>query len=437
MIWIYRVLFLPIFIFAAPYYAYRMFKRGGYGKDFMHRLGWMGKIPKKKPGSKRIWIQAVSVGEVRAIEPLVEYYNQHTDTEIVITTTTSTAYRILLEHFQHRVTKVGIFPLDFWIFSKLAWFRLKPDLAILMESELWPEHLHQANKRKVPVILVNARLSDRSFRRYRCLQPISGWIVRSPNHILAASELDAERFVRLGARAENVVSCGNIKFDVNIEPMLDTAAIQELKQEMGLHSAFADPAAAESNPPLTLLGSSTWPGEESMLLKVLETALEAGLNFRLLIVPRHAERRGELESLLSKQRRAWHLRSRGFAPGPVRIYVADTTGELTMLSQLADLAFIGKSLPPNNGGQTPIEAAALGLPIVYGPKMSNFRLVAKSLEAAGAAVVAKNEQEAIRKIVELLQKPKMRAQMAAAAKEWHGKNRGALERVYEICAEYL
>lgn len=439
MIWFYRTVFFPTLLICLPYYLLRMFKRGGYGEHFGHRFGFIPSAPPRADNVKRIWIQAVSVGEVNAIAPLVERLAKQPQVELVISTTTSTAYTLVKEKYASRVIAVCYFPLDFWWCSALAWKRLNPNLAILMESELWPEHLQQAKKRNVPLLLINARMSDRSFKRYRSLPSIAAWLVKKPTRVLAATDEDYQRYLQLGVSPENIVTTGSIKFDVSIEPLFDSIRREILVKELGLHSAFSEESTAAGNPPLILLGSSTWPGEESFLIEVFEKALQEGLNCRLLLVPRHAERRNEIREILEKQSRSWHIRSRGkITPGKsVRIYLADTTGELAILSQIADVAFIGKSLAPNNGGQTPIEAAALGLPIIYGPNMNNFKLICKSLEKAQAAIRAKDAQEAELEILSLLRKANQRNAMAQASQAWHAKNTGAALRTFEHLKKYL
>ena len=158
MIWIYRVLFLPLLLVTLPYYLRRMLKRGGYARDFHHRLGFLDRVPAKTAGVKRIWIQAVSVGELLAAAPLLESLQGDAGIEVVLTTTTSTGYTLARERYNDLAAALGVFPLDFWPCSSLAWRRVDPDLVILLEGELWPEHLHQARVRDVPVLLVNARL---------------------------------------------------------------------------------------------------------------------------------------------------------------------------------------------------------------------------------------------------------------------------------------
>ncbi len=431
MIWFYRLLFVPALLIALPYYWWRMYKRGGYRHDFHHRFGLIDRPPTKPKKAQRIWIQAVSVGEIRALSPLVEALHATPGIELIITTTTSTGYKILRDEFSAKVLKVGIFPLDFLPFSRSAWRRLEPDLAILMESELWPEHLHQARQRGVPVMLINARMSDRSFRRYRKFPGASRHLMGQLSRLLAATPNDYERFIALGADPATTTVTGSMKLDAEVGPRLSPDERSALQAEMG----FTEPGKPA---PLILLGSSTWPGEEALLVEVLNEALDADIDARLLIIPRHAERRGEIIELLDKQPLPWHLRTRAEqAPESVKIYVADTTGEMVRLSQAADLAFIGKSLPRHEGGQTPVEAAALGLPVVYGPNMTNFRHICRQLQECGAAHRGKSNDEVKAALLSLLRDPIRREKMSAAGQSWHANNQGATQRIVEAVNQTL
>ena len=173
------------------------------------------------------------------------------------------------------------------------------------------------------------------------------------------------------------------------------------------------------------------------MLRLLERARHAGMICQLLLVPRHAERRGEIEALLRTRPLNWHLRSRGQAMGQVDVCVADTTGELQQLTQVADLVFVGKSLLPNEGGQTPIEAALLEKPLLFGPAMSNFRVAADSLVACGAAVCVADEVELVDQGLALLRDENRRMAMAVAASGWHKTNQGAMERTLRELDRYL
>jgi 3-deoxy-D-manno-octulosonic-acid transferase len=300
----------------------------------------------------------------------------------------------------------------------------------MMEGELWPEHLHQAAKRGVPVVLANARLSDRSYHRYSRVRGLAQRLVLDKlSLVLAGNAQDAQRFERLGLPAYRLRFVGQLKCDVPVEPRLSPHERVALRQ-----SLFPDMAPGG----LVLLGSSTWPGEETFLLEVLQAARDECGDVRLLLVPRHAERRDEIARLLDAQDLPWQLRSRlaGGAPGTL-VHVADTTGELRMLTQAADVAFIGKSLPPHREGQTPIEAAALGVPAVMGPGMGNFRDVAQSLREAHAAIHAYDRRSVKSCLLELLRNPGRRMDLAARGREWHASQRGARAATLQSIEELL
>ena len=416
MLWLYRLLFLPVLLLSAPFYLRRMRRRGGYGKNFRQRFGCTDPLPPPPPGTKRIWLQAVSVGEMLAIGPMLEALRRGGGVEVYLTTTTSTGYQMALERYRGLTVGIGYFPIDWWRFSARAWRAVKPDLVILTEGERWPEHIHQAARRGVPVVSVNARLSDRSFRRMQrarwAVRPLLGGITR----VLAASGHDAERFAALGFPAAAITVTGNIKLDVAI-PLLGAEAAGRLRRELGLRSGSQ-----------VLMGSSTWPGEEAALVQAWQRARAAGLDCALLLVPRHAERRSEIEAELRTSGLRYHFRSRGAAPAGVDVAVGDTTGEMRNFLQLADVVFVGKSLPPHLEGQTPVESAVLGRPILFGPGMGNFRVIARDLVAGGAALTVRDAAELADRAVALLRDPAQRGRLAAMAQAWHRTNAGAVER---------
>ena len=419
MIWLYRILFLPLLLIAAPYYFWRMRRRGGYEGSFRQRLGGIDPLPPKPPGVRRIWLQAVSVGEMLAIAPLLEAFRREGHTEVYLTTTTSTGYQLAREKYGGLIVALGYFPLDFWAFSRRTWRKVAPDLCILMEGERWPEHVQQARARGVPVICVNARLSDRSFRRSLRARSLLRPLYRGLTLVLCASKRDGQRFKALGFTPDRLRATGNLKLDVQI-PLLAAGSKAGLRRELGLGAG------------LVLLGSSTWDGEEAALLAALRAARAQGLKVNLLLVPRHAERREALRSLLEQSGLTFHFRSAGPAPGEVDVAVGDTTGELRNFTQLADLVFVGKSLAPHDGGQTPVEAAVLGKAILHGPHMTNFREIIRTLTEAGAAHVVATPDELIAQAAELLQDAGRREKMAAAAQAWHEENRGATARTLAI-----
>jgi 3-deoxy-D-manno-octulosonic-acid transferase len=424
MIWLYRLLYLPALLLASPYYLYRMRKRGGYGRNFGHRFGGIPPLPPKRPGVRRIWLQAVSVGEMLAVGPLLEALKKDESVEVYLTTTTSTAHQVAQERYASLALELGFFPLDWWLFSLRAWRRVQPDLAILMEGERWPEHIHQAVGHGAPVLSINSRLSDRSFRRMSrarwLVAPLLGGIACH----LPIAALDAERLRTLGFPPGRLRTLGNMKLDLTI-PALGEPQRGELRRALGLRDG------------LVLLGSSTWEGEELALVQALKAARSRGMMVSLLLVPRHAERRDVVATALARTGLRFHLRSHGDAPHEVDIAVADTTGELQMLTQLGDVVFCGKSLSPHDGGQSPVEAASLGRPLLFGPHMSNFRGIARALRECGGAREVLNESELIAACAELLADGAQRARMSAAVLAWHAQNRGAVERTLAVIREFL
>lgn len=415
MIFLYRLIFLPLLILALPRYLVRMFKRGGYMAMMRGRFGLGKALGYPLPGVRRVWVHAVSVGELQAITPIIQDLAKQTDTEVVLTVTTSTAYALANDKLKSVCVDIRPFPLDFWAFSVAAWKRIRPNLCILMEGELWPEHIHQAYIRNVPVLLANARLSDRSWKRYQKVLPIArSLLFKKISLVLAGNVQDSRRLEMLGLR--NVRYAGQLKCDAPVEPRLSPDERKELRSKLF-------PGIGPDS--LILLGSSTWPGEEEFLLCTLKEA-RTKQDVRLLLVPRHAERRDEVAGLLDASGIPWYWRSKG---GEVKeetlVHLADTTGELRTLTQAADFAFIGKSLPPHGEGQSPIEAAALGVPAVMGPGMSNFRDIARGLAEAGAAMRSSDAESASNILLSLAENSARRTEMSARASAWFNAQRGA------------
>ena len=412
-------------LLSAPYYGWRMLRRGGYGLDFSHRFGLQKDLPPVAAGKKRVWIQAVSVGEIEAIAPLVDLLCESGKVEVVLTTTTSTGYAVLRNKYADKILYGGIFPFDFFPFSRSAWRRIKPDAVVLMESELWPEHLHTAKSKKVPAMLVNARMSDKSFRRYSRVPYLARRLLDKLSLIAVSGEIDFSRFISLGANPRKTICTGNLKFDTRPAAMLDENGKLELRKQLGFN--------ADS---FVLLGSSTWPTEEEMLLKAAEKIRAAGIDCRLLLVPRHAERRAEIIELIKNLPHCVRSREKQARDGTL-VYLADTTGELRTLTQIADLAFIGKSLAPNEGGQSPIDCSASTVPMVYGSHMSNFRRICQTLEESAAAVKVADADAAVSEIVRLAKNKNARTALAESAKKWHDSNIGAAKRDFDAVMKIL
>ena len=256
MIFIYRVLYPIFFVILSPYYLRRMIKRGGYGKKLFYRLGFWPTLLPKNSNKKRIWIQAVSVGELSSINTLLQAFIADPKIEIVLSGTTSTGQKIAEQKHAKDILALGPFPLDWFPFSSLAWSRIQPDLAICVDSELWPEHMYQAKKRGVPFFIVNARLSDRSFSRLSSLGIFRNLLLPNNLRILASSEKQRQRWLTIGLDEQRTCNTGNLKVDIAPHNPIIEALKNRKKEELGFSSSS-----------IVLVGISTWPGEEEFLLQ--------------------------------------------------------------------------------------------------------------------------------------------------------------------------
>jgi 3-deoxy-D-manno-octulosonic-acid transferase len=424
MLWLYRLLFLPALLALSPVWIWHVLRRGGYGHGFWQRLGFFPKLA-EKTGKRRIWIHGVSVGEIQSLRPLVERLAEEKCYDLVVTATSSTGLAIAQKLYGALAT-VGVFPIDFYPCSRLAWSRIQPDLVLLADGELWPEHLANAHRHTVPVVVVNGRLSDKSYGRYRRLPGLFRWQTRHLTAVLASGKESFDRFCELGMDKKNVLQLGNLKCDRPALPPIDAVDRSELLLELGLC-----PLDANGDPTPILFGCSTWPGEEKLLLEVFAILRSRQPSWRLILTPRHGERRRELRQLLATCGVDAHFRSDGPAAstGQNLATVIDTTGELGRLIRLGTVAFLGKTLPPNAGSQSPLDAVAAGVPIVAGPNIGNFRDILSDLQHLGAAVIGSDRDAVADGLLALAENGKQRAAMATIGKSWLEKNAGATERI--------
>ena len=371
-------------------------------------------MPKKKSGRTRIWIQAVSVGELSSIHSLLESFFSNPKIEVVLSGTTSTGQRIAEQKYSAKVLAHGPFPLDWLPFSFLSWSRIQPDLALCVDSELWPEHMNQAKRRSIPFCIINARLSDRSFARLRSLYIFKSLLIPDNLNVLASSEKQLERWTQIGLPHSSVTNTGNLKIDISPLNPLDCSKVTARKIELGF-SALS----------VVLAGISTWPGEEKFLLEVLKEIRDSNIDARLLLVPRHAERRSEIINTLESFSFSFQQRTRPLKENSdTVVYLADTTGELVSLIESADIAFLGKTLPPRHEGQNPIEPVSMGLPLIIGPACTNFQETCQELIEYGAARQGNSLSEIKQLIHTLAQKKDERNQMKEAGLKWR-KHQGS------------
>ena len=373
-----------------------------------YRLGNWPSLDKKEKGKKRIWIQAVSVGEVSSISRLLQLLFEDEQFEIILSGTTSTGLKTAGQKYGERLKAHGPFPLDWFPFSQKAWDKIQPDLVVMVDSELWPEHFHQAQKRGIPIIIINARLSDRSFARLGKLKWLHPLLLPNNLQVITASERQAKRWKTLGLDEKRTLISGNLKIDAVDLSGAGITNRATLIKEFGFEQ--------ES---IVIAGISTWPGEEKLLIEITQGLRLENFDVRLLLVPRHAERRNEVIKTLQTCELPNHVRSHGHsAPMGNIVYLGDTTGELSQLIKVADLGFMGKTLPPNRGGQNPIEPIALQIPLIVGPHFQNFHETCSDMFLHGAALGCKTKADIIKEISQLVQNPTKRTEVKNNAQKW-------------------
>jgi len=373
-------------------------------------------LPRLKE-TQRIWIHAVSVGEIHIALRFVEAYRrQQSDVFFVLSTNTSTAHAIGREQIDERDVLI-YFPLDLPLVMKKAFHAIQPLKLILVECEIWPNLIREAHRREIPIALINGRISDSSFRGYMKLRGLTRRLLPMIDPVCVQGRQDAERMLMLGARAETVKTIGTAKYDLPpAQPDADAPARAVLRQ-----TGVPDDA-------LILLGGSTWPGEEKVLCELYKNLRKTCPNLFLVMVPRHAERREEIVADVESVGLTASLRSQGAASADV--LVVDTTGELMSFYAAADVVFVGKSLT-RHGGQNPIEPALFGKPIVVGPNMENFPSVMDDFLLNGALVQVQDAQALEQNVGKLLADSALRKQLGDVAAKLVETRRGAVERMVE------
>jgi 3-deoxy-D-manno-octulosonic-acid transferase len=402
-----------------PGFLIKMFRRGGYRKNFGQRLGfYTEEVRQRLQKDRPIWIHAVSVGEVRiALKLAAKLHERRPEVHCALTTTTTTGFGLAQRSAPPWMT-VLYTPLDFWPVMRSAFRAIAPRQIILIEAEVWPNMVCTAARRNIPVALANARLSARSERKFLRFRFLLAPIFRKLNLICVTEESDVPRWQRIGAPSQRIHAVGNIKFDPE-ETREPSTEPRRLLEEIKI----------DSTRPI-FLGGSTHRGEEEILADAFLALRQEFPALFLVIAPRHVERAGEIELLL-RERRLRVARRTGSSESSPDVLLVDTTGELADFYSIATVAFIGKSMTAH-GGQNPVEAIVAGKPIVFGPHMENFASLANALFEARAAFCARERGELLNLIRRLLSEPDLRAAMAAEASQVLASHRGATRRTAEL-----
>ncbi len=395
-------------------------RRAGYGRDLAQRFGRLGD---GLPPEPRCWVHAVSVGESTVAVPLVEGIRRRwPELGVVVSTITPTGARIVGERLAASAVH-RYFPIDLPGPVRRALDAARPRFFIAIETELWPNFLRGLARRRIPSMIANGRISDRSFHRYRRVRWLMRRVLADVSVFAMQSEEDARRIVALGARPERVVVTGNVKSDLLPEP---DAGDARRRERLGL--------GAEAR---LWIAGSTHRGEEALVLDAFVRARARWPGLALLLAPRHPERAGEVEEL---------IRARGLAPArwsrlpedrpPAAVVILDTVGELAALYALAEVVFVGGSLVPV-GGHNVLEPAMRGKPVLFGPHTSNFRDGAEALRRSGGGRVVEDGEELAREIARLLEDQALAQQMGAAARDAFAGRQGAVSATLDLVARHL
>ncbi len=429
----YNVLFFVIFLFAWPYFTWRMLKRGHLWSDFGPRLGIYTKAQRERlRGGVDLWIHAVSVGEVMLASVLLRQMRElRPELKITLTTTTQTGYRMAKKLEDDR-TIVLYNPTDFLWGVISAFETIRPKVLILIESEIWANYIWCAKRRGVPVCLVNTRLSPRTEARYRKLRWFCRPVLREIDLVFAQHPSDIEKLVAAGFAPEAVFPVGSLKYEVADLPEMDNGTPV---------SSWWDRLGWQGN--LVLLGGSTHNGEEEVLARIYRDLLAEHPGLRLVLAPRHAERGAQVKEICTRLGLPAVLRTELETPvealrgiPPPQVLILNTTGELRAVYRKADIVFIGKSLR-SKGGQNFIEAARVGVPVLVGPNMQNFSNLTVEFLSRGGMIQVLDEFELAQRLRELVADTRKRTELGQRAHAIFASNLGAGKTSAKIIAGCL
>jgi 3-deoxy-D-manno-octulosonic-acid transferase len=422
----YNLALLTVLVAGAPWWLWRMATTRKYREGLGERLGRVRERLRTEYGKPVIWLHAVSVGEVLAVSRLVQEIDAaFPGCRLLISSTTRTGQELARTRFG--ADRVFYCPLDLPWAVRAYLNALKPRMVILAETEFWPNLLNGCVRRDIPVAVVNARISDRSWPRYQMLRRLWRPILGRLSRVLAQTRTDAERLVELGCPPELVSVSGNLKFDVRAAKEAEATS---LLKTLGNGLQF-------------LVAGSTLEDEEATLLEVWPRLLVADPNLVMVLAPRHPERFGTVAALLLRSGAPWIRRSdwKGKPASLIpplqagQIILLDTIGELASVYSLASVAFVGGSLI-SAGGHNPLEPAQFGVPIIMGPNYANFRAITDDLRAHNAIRIAPKEELA-KALIELLNNREDAHKIGERARQVFDQQAGATARSVDALREVL
>ena len=423
---IYNLLWPIGLLFFLPGYCAKMIRRGGYREKFGQRLGIYDRELRDSLWRKRTtWLHAVSVGEVNiALKLATGLRALEADLQCILTTTTTTGFALAREKAPAWI-EVMYTPLDHWLIMRRAFSVIRPERIVLVEAEVWPNLTAEAHARRIPLVLVNARLSPRSERRYRRFRFFVAPMFRRLDLICVPEQRDIERWTALGVQRSRISCTGSIKYDPEVQSQSHSAA-----------TPMPDVLPDLNSDSLVLFGGSTHHGEEELLAKVFLRLRQQFPSLRLFIAPRHVERLRDVRAQLSglPMRIALASETQTGAGVGADCVLLDTTGELPRWYSIATVVFIGKSLTAQ-GGQNPVEPIMAGKPVVFGPHMENFATLAKTLVLNHGATQVADTVSLEGAVAELLRNSPARQRAVQNAQAVLREHEGATTRAATLIHE--
>lgn len=413
-----RYFYTFIYYLAAPLlsirWLYKSFQPPQYREPMRERFGFVAR--QDKPS---IWFHAVSMGEASAAINLInKLLLENPELNIVVTTTTPTGARLIKNALNNRITH-HYTPCDLPGTIKRFSNRIHAKLLVILETELWPNWLHYVNKKQIPIVLANARLSEKSADQYKKISSLSKQMMTNLSKVLAVNEADGERFLQLGLQPEKLLISGNVKYDISVPELQSEDYFPLWQQE------------------LVWIAASTHKGEDELILQAHGEVLQQIPNAKLILVPRHPERFEQVGQLIQQNSYSYLRRS---DPSNWRkdaqVLLGDTMGELMQAFSCASVAFMGGSLVPI-GGHNAIEPAVLGKPVITGPYIHNFSQLFEALIFHNGAQMVDSSQQLSQSVLNLLVDVNKAKEMGENAKKVILSSQGALEKTVKAIQEYI
>ena len=421
---LYDILIHILLVVLSPYFIIKMITVRKYAPGLAERFGFINAEKLKGlEGGPVLWTHAVSVGETKAVLPLLKSLKRkNPKIRILFSTVTKTGQHIAGKEGLGVIDSLIYFPLDIsWVVGRVI-KRINPSAFIVVEKEVWPNFFNRLKKVKVPIVVINGTLSEKSFKRYLLLKSFFSGVFAMIDQYGAQTKTDRTRAIKTGVPEARAIVTGNIKFDLEA-PEIELGALNALKGAIGVGGGDK-----------LIVAGSTHPGEEALLLDAYKALGAETLAIKLIIAPRHPERFNAVESIIKESGFSYTRRSiykveggAGHSINP-SVVLLDTLGELMTVYSLSDIAIVGGSLVEGIGGHNLLEPAYFGKPVLYGPYLSTYLHMADMLEAAGGGVRVSGVTELTLKLKELLANDLLRAKTGSSARRVVEENRGAIAR---------